>query len=454
MVALSDAFSAIWQPLADRASLVLSVVPTAAEAAGAEVVVVAGGGVEDAIPDAVRSLATPGLDVAAAGALTDRRIAIAVMRAGAAEYCALPADHELLASWLEDQSRRIAGRSARAEFGISERKRFGFSGILGESRTLQSVLERAARIIPHANVTVLIRGETGTGKELMARAIHYGGPRRDTAFVDVNCAALPEALLESELFGHEKGAFTSATATKPGLFELASGGTLFLDEIGHLPMPLQGKLLRALQERIIRRVGGTKNIPVDVRIIAASHLELGDAVKRGEFREDLYYRLNVVPIEMPALRNRPDDIPLLASHFAQRFAEEYGLPRPTISPEALAMLRDRRWPGNVRELRNVMERTILLAGTDFLKPEHFQDGEGAGIAGPTDLPFPATMTEIEIAAARAMLDRSQGNKSDAARRLGISRTRLQRLLAGDVVSDTADVTDESARDQDQTHDRP
>ena len=439
VITLSDAFSSIWQPLADRASLRLSVVPSVAEAAGAEVALVAGGGVEDAIPDAVRAIVTPGLDVAGVGALTDRRTAIAVMRAGAAEYCALPGDHELLASWLEEQSRRIAARSARADFGVNERKRFGFTEILGESRTLQSVLERAARIIPHNNVTVLIRGDTGTGKELMARAIHYGGPRRESAFVDVNCAALPEALLESELFGHEKGAFTSATATKPGLFELASGGTLFLDEIGHLPMPLQGKLLRALQERIIRRIGGTKNIPVDVRVIAASHIDLGEAVKRGEFREDLYYRLNVVPIEMPALRNRPEDIPLLANHFAKRFAEEYGLPRPTLSPEALATLRDRRWPGNVRELRNVMERTILLAGSDLLKPEHFQDGDAAGIAGPSDLPFPATMTEIEMAAARAMLDRSQGNKSDAARRLGISRTRLQRLLSGD-----ADAADEVA----------
>ena len=391
----------------------------------------AAGGVEDRLPDAIRALVSPGLDVAAVGALTDRRTAIAAMRAGAAEYCALPGDLELLASWLEDQAKRIQARTARREFGNAERAHYGFSEILGESRTLKAVLERASRVIPHANVTVLIRGETGTGKELMARAIHYGGPRRDTAFVDVNCAALPEALLESELFGHEKGAFTSATATKQGLFELASGGTLFLDEIGHLPMPLQGKLLRALQERIIRRVGGTKNIPVDVRIIAASHLELGEAVRRGEFREDLYYRLNVVPIEMPSLRSRPDDIPLLADHFAARFAKEYGLPMPTLSPDAVAVLRDRRWPGNVRELRNVMERTILLAGTDLLKPEHFQDGDAAAIASSGDLPFPATMTEIEIAAARAMLDRAQGNKSDAARRLGISRTRLQRLIAGE-----------------------
>ena len=438
MVALSDAFSAIWQPLADRAGLALSVVPSVGEAEGSDVAVIAGGGVEESLPDAVRGIATPGVEVAAVGALTDRRIAIAVMRAGAAEYCALPADHELLASWLEDQSRRIVARGARAEFGIAERKRYGFAEILGESKVLQAVLERASRIIPHGNVTVLIRGETGTGKELMARAIHYGGPRRDHAFVDVNCAALPESLLESELFGHEKGAFTSATATKPGLFELASGGTLFLDEIGHLPLPLQGKLLRALQERIIRRVGGTKNIAVDVRVIAASHVELSEAVRRGEFREDLYYRLNVVPIEMPSLRSRPEDVILLARQFAARFADEYGLPRPTISPDAEALLRDRRWPGNVRELRNVMERTVLLAGSDLLKPQHFSDGDAAGIAAPSDLPFPATMTEIEIAAARVMLDRSNGNKSDAARRLGISRTRLQRLLDGDAGDSTSE----------------
>ena len=434
MVALSDAFSAIWEPLATRAGLALRIVPTLPEAESAEVVVLAAGGAEDALPDAVRAIASPGRSIAAVGALTERRLAIAIMRAGASEYCALPEDHELLASWLEDQGRRLNARTARREFGAAERKRYGFAEILGESHTLQSVLERASRIIPHGNVTVLIRGETGTGKELMARAIHYGGPRRDAAFVDVNCAALPESLLESELFGHEKGAFTSATATKPGLFELASGGTLFLDEIGHLPLPLQGKLLRALEERIIRRVGGTKNIPVDVRVIAASHVELGDAVKRGEFREDLYYRLNVVPIEMPSLRSRPEDIPLLAAHFAARFAAEYGLATPVLSPEAVQLLQERRWNGNVRELRNVMERTVLLAGSDVLRPEHFDDGAPPSAPAPAQLPFPATMTEIEIAAARSMLERCAGNKSEAARRLGISRTRLQRLLAGDAGS--------------------
>jgi DNA-binding NtrC family response regulator len=289
-------------------------------------------------------------------------------------------------------------------------------------------------VIPHGNVTVLIAGETGTGKELLARAIHYEGPRREAPFVDVNCAAIPEQLLESELFGHEKGAFTDAGAAKPGLFEVAGGGTLFLDEIGHLPLALQGKLLRALEERVVRRVGGTRNIPVDVRIVAASHVDLAGAVRRREFREDLYYRLAVVPVTLPPLRERRDDILPLARHFLSRFAREYGVPEPTLTAGAERALVMRPWPGNVRELRNAMERAVLLGGpeldaADVAVPSFASavaDGESHGI------PFPATLGEVARAATHRMLELCEGNKSEAARRLGISRARLQRLLsAGD-----------------------
>jgi DNA-binding NtrC family response regulator len=247
----------------------------------------------------------------------------------------------------------------------------------------------------------------------------------------VNCAAIPEHLLESELFGHEKGAFTGATAAKPGLFELADGGTLFLDEIGHLALPLQGKLLRALQEREVRRVGGARAVPVDVRVIAATHVDLAAAAKRGEFREDLYWRLAVVPVELPPLRQRRGDTLLLARHFLARFAAEYGRETMRLGAGAEQAIAARDWPGNVRELRNAIERAVLLSAGDALDPEHFD----AGPATPSQadagaLPFPATLDSIEQAAARAMVAYCGGNKSEAARRLAISRTRLLRLLDG------------------------
>jgi two-component system response regulator HydG len=276
---------------------------------------------------------------------------------------------------------------------------------------------------------VLITGETGTGKELLARAIHYNGPRRDAPFVDVNCAAIPENLLESELFGHEKGSFTGATGAKPGLMELAHGGTLFLDEIGHLAMPLQGKILRALEERSIRRVGGTRAIPFDVRLVAATHVDLEAAVRRGEFREDLFYRLNVVPVELPPLRTRGDDIILIARHFIERFAAEYGSPPLTIGPAAVRALKERRWTGNVRELRNVIERAVLLSTGASLEAADVTDAGGVAVQGSGELPFPATLAELNRAAVARMLELCGGNKTEASRRLGISRPRLHRLLS-------------------------
>ena len=309
--------------------------------------------------------------------------------------------------------------------------KYAFDGILGSSSALRAALTRAARVIPHGNVTVLLSGETGTGKELFARAIHYNGPRARQPFVDVNCTAIPDNLLESELFGHEAGAFTDAKSAKPGLFELADGGTLFLDEIGHLPMALQGKLLRVLEERTMRRVGGTKTIAFDVRVIAASHVDLQAAVQRGEFREDLWYRLNVMPIELPPLRERPDDVVGLALAFVQKFAREYGMtPAPLISAAAQRVLAERAWPGNVRELRNVIERGLLLSDGVRLDVTDLA-GDGATVAAGSsggELPWPASLSMLARGAASAMMQRCGGNKSEAARRLGISRPRLQRLL--------------------------
>ena len=422
----------MWPTLADQCGLAYTPIEAAAgfDRLTGAVGVVSGGGMEEELEATLRQTAGGqggAIEIGAVGARADHRLAVALVRAGAATYFALPEDVSLLASWLRERADALRADTKRLEFVATEASKFRFEGVLGDSAALRAALDRAARIIPHASVTVLLTGETGTGKELVARAIHYNGPRRGAPFVDINCAAIPEQLLESELFGHERGAFTGATVAKPGLFELANGGTLFLDEVGHLPLVLQGKLLRALEERTIRRVGGTRAIQIDVRVIAATHVELAAAVSRREFREDLFHRLNVVPIELPALRARREDIPLLARHFLTRFAGEYGLPVPVLSPAAQRTLAGREWTGNIRELRNLMERTLLLTPKRTLDADDFAEATSVPSVD-QDIPFPATMATITRAAARAMLDYCTGNKSDAARRLGISRPRLQRLL--------------------------
>jgi two-component system, NtrC family, response regulator HydG len=438
VLALSDSFAAQWPLLAAECGLELLLLSEPAGAARLTdaVALVAAGGDEDALPAALADLATNGLAVAAIGADPAHRVATAAVRAGADEYFVLPTDYAILGSWLRERAERLQALHDRSSFVAAERGKYRFDEILGESKVLQQALERAARVIPHPGVTVLLTGETGTGKELVARAIHYNGPRRDAPFVDVNCAAIPDLLLESELFGHEKGAFTSATAAKPGLFELANGGTLFLDEIGHLPLSLQGKLLRALEERTVRRLGGTRSVPVDVRVIAATHVNLATSVRRGEFREDLYYRLEVMSIELPPLRARHDDILPLARHFLARFAAQYGVPDPRLSRAAELALAERVWPGNVRELRNAVERAVLLATSEELGSDAFPPPATAGDDGATgELPFPATIREIARAAAIEMVKLCNGNKSDAARRLGISRARLLRTLALEAMPD-------------------
>ncbi len=373
--------------------------------------------------------------VAIVGAVADHRLAISALRSGAHEYFAMPGDVEALRSWVVDSVRSAVAAQSGVAFSARERGKFTFDGIVGSSDALQAALARASKVIPRGNVTVFLAGETGTGKELFARAIHYNGPRAGKPFVAVNCTAIPDALLESELFGHEAGAFTDARTAKPGLFELSDGGTLFLDEIGHLPMALQGKLLRVLEERTVRRVGGSRPISFDIRIIAATHVDLPAAIARGEFREDLWYRLNVVPIELPALRDRGADVLELAQSFLAQFAREYGIaPPPSLSDGAVQSLMTRPWPGNVREVRNVIERALLLSDAAILEAA---DLGGAGPTrtagarredGASELLWPSTLAELERCASLAMVKRCGGNKSEAARRLDISRPRLQRLL--------------------------
>jgi|JI10StandDraft_1071094.scaffolds.fasta_scaffold88748_2 DNA-binding NtrC family response regulator len=433
VLALSDSFSDVWARLAAEIGMTLERVKTIPEKIDPtrSVVLVAAGGEEAQLARTARDLrAATDAAFAVVAAEAGHRLATSVMRAGADQLFVIPEDLDLLRSWLADATQRIGSREDRLHFTAGEASKYTFDGILGASGTLATALERVAKVIPHSNVTVLVTGETGTGKELIARAIHYNGPRRESPFVDINCAALPEHLLESDLFGHEKGAFTDASAAKPGLFEMAQGGSIFLDEIGHLALPLQGKLLRAIQERSIRRVGGVRSIPIDVRVIAATHVNLEEAIRAGQFREDLYYRLNVMPVSLPALRNRREDIGPLARHFIERFAKEYGLTRPTLSAGAERALRDRAWPGNIRELRNVIERTMLLADKPVLEANDFEFLDLDADGRPTTAGSPVLLADIIRLAVRAALDSCGGNKSEAARRLGISRPRLMRLLDG------------------------
>jgi two-component system response regulator HydG len=436
VVRLSDSFhSAVAVIVKELGADLVEWAPAGGEThpAGALTLLLAGGE-EAAALELVSQLRGSPAPVLVVGAAADHRLAVAAVQSGARDYFALPEDLDLLRRSLEREVREVRGRTQAGRFAEAERKASGFEAILGRSPTLHRTLEQAGRVAPHPDVTVLIGGETGTGKELLSRAIHYASPRAAAPFVEINCAAIPAALLESELFGHEKGAFTGAVAAKPGLFELAHGGTLFLDEVGNLPLELQPKLLRALEGREIRRVGGQVARRIDVRVIAATHVDLGAAVRRGEYREDLYYRLNVVALVLPPLRERDGDVELLAETFLVRLATRYGLPVPPLGPEARALLRTHRWPGNVRELRNAIERALVLSPPGTLRAEELESAVptvGDGDQGATGgLPFPTHLAALNRAAAARMLELTGGNKSEAARRLGISRPRLQRLLDG------------------------
>ncbi len=301
-----------------------------------------------------------GVEVILVTAVKTLRTAVAAMKLGAFDYLTKPFEEdELLAVIARALEKRALEREVTFLRGELERAR-DFDEIVGQHPTMQKVYRLIAQVA-RTTTTVLVTGASGTGKELIARAIHRQGPRREKPFVAVNPAAVVESLIESELFGHERGAFTGAHQRKLGRFELAQGGTLFLDEIGTLKEELQVKLLRVLQEREIERVGGTHPIKIDVRVIAATNADLKDAVARGAFREDLYYRLNVVPIEVPSLAQRADDIPLLVEHFVHRYSRECNKTVDGLSPESLAALREYEWPGNVRELQNVVERAVVLA---------------------------------------------------------------------------------------------
>jgi transcriptional regulator with PAS, ATPase and Fis domain len=320
--------------------------------------------------------------------------------------------------------------------GAGESPDFGFKNIIGHSRSIRDAVDLARRVCAARRTTVLLIGETGTGKELFARGIHYSGTAAHEPFVAINCAAIPESLLESELFGHEKGAFTGAIARKHGLLELAGPGTIFLDEIHQLPQPLQPKLLRALESRAVRRLGGFDEIKIDCRVVAAAGTLLEQVVATGEFREDLYYRLNVFTINIPPLRERHEDIELIANYFLEQQTREYQSPRK-FSDEAIEAMRNHRWPGNVRELKNVVERAAILSGdARVVRPEHLMiqrrtTARPASLSDGGDIHIPRegkSLAEIEREAVRITLQMTGGNQAAAARLLQISRPTLAKKL--------------------------
>jgi DNA-binding NtrC family response regulator len=351
--------------------------------------------------------------------------AVEAMKLGAYDYLCKPVDHRrlclLIAKALEKQHLYMENRNLRRRLSVKEE----FSNIIGNSGRIRRIFKVITEVAP-TNATVLITGESGTGKELVARAIHKRSNRRDGPLVTLNCGALPETLLESELFGYEKGAFTGATAMKTGRIEMASGGTLFLDEVGDMSPKTQVDLLRVLQDRELRRLGGTKVVNIDVRFIAATNKDLTAEIEGKRFREDLYYRLNVVPIAMPSLRERKDDIPLLAQSFLEEFSRVHEKELRKFEDQTLDLMLRYAWPGNVRELRNVVERMVLLARADTLGPKDlpaaFRHGHDARpeITVPLDL----RLEEIEKAVISNVFTRITRNRRKAAEMLGISLRAL------------------------------
>ncbi|MEM7605488.1 MAG: sigma-54 dependent transcriptional regulator [Myxococcota bacterium] len=368
--------------------------------------------------------------------------AVEAIQAGADNYLTKPLDMDAVSALVAR-----AGATARLAFEAAELRRrvdrrLQIGGLIGDHPSMQRVLKLVEQVA-RSRATVLIEGESGTGKELIAAAVHHNSPRSKGPFVKLNCAALAEGVLESELFGHEKGAFTGAQKSRPGRFEQADGGTLFLDEVGEIPAAMQVKLLRFLQEREFERVGSNETRSVDVRVVAATNRKLADQVRDGEFREDLYYRLNVVRIEMPPLRARRSDVPLLATHFLRKFADENQSPARAFSTKAMDALIAHSWAGNVRELENTVERAVVLCtdetiGADML----FGESLSATSSGGLGLLIPGvTMAEVERLVIEKTLEAVGGSTAEAARILGISRRKVQYRLrewSGDEGGDAND----------------
>jgi DNA-binding NtrC family response regulator len=364
--------------------------------------------------------------------------AVEVIKRGAADFVTKPFQFDELWHALQGAMEQRRLRTENAWLREQLDQRYSFEGIVGRSRAMQDLFQLLQTVAPTSS-TILITGETGSGKEIVARAIHHASPRRAHRFMAINCSAIPENLLEAELFGHTRGAFTGAVGTRQGKIEQAHRGTLFLDEVGTMSMALQMKLLRVLQEREFERVGDSQTIKVDVRVIAATNADLAKMVAEGSFREDLFYRLNVIPVRLPALRERKEDIPLLVPHFLQKFGAELNRPALTVSQPALRCLMTHQWPGNVRQLENAMERAVALSGgrpqveVSDLPPDIQRASEGEpflyGLALPDDgIDFELFIARIEREVIRKALERTGGNKAAAAQVLNLKRTTLVEKL--------------------------
>jgi two-component system, NtrC family, response regulator HydG len=374
----------------------------------------------------------PAIPIILMTAYASVEMAVEALKKGAYDYLIKPLDFDKLRLTLDRALEHIRLKRENRRLKAKLAGSFGSDDIVGNSPAMVRLMETVAQVAA-SEASVMVTGESGTGKELVASAIHHNSPRKTGPLIKVNCAAITETLLESELFGHEKGAFTGADRRKEGRFVQADGGSLFLDEVGEMPLSMQVKLLRVLQERELTRVGGEQVIPVDVRLIVATNQDLVQRVKTGTFREDLYYRLNVVELKTPPLRERREDIPLLAAHFLARFAEKNRKAVDRFSPRAMDLLIRHPWPGNVRELMNTIERAVVLARSACLDEEDFApldrrrpEGDEAACSGifPTDVP----LERIEREAIVNTLASAAGNKSEAARRLGITRKTLREKL--------------------------
>lgn len=354
-------------------------------------------------------------------AYADLQMAIEALRTGAEDFILKPfrIDQMLTAIYRSLECQHMLRENALLKRQLAKFR--NPQGIVGNSERMRELCQLAERVAPTQS-TVLIEGETGVGKELVASAIHDASGRKG-AFVPLNCGTISADLLESELFGHAKGAFTGAQHSREGLFVYADGGTIFLDEIGEMPLPMQTKLLRVLEQRAVRPIGLEKEVPVDVRVVAATHRNLLEQVRAGAFRQDLYYRLNVMPLRVPALRERPEDIPLLAEFFMQRLSNEMSLPVVPLHHADIVYLQSYPWPGNVRELKNIIERTLLLGQ---LPRDFFQEESPLLRNECFGFPLNWTVQEVECAHMQAVLGSVEGNKSEAARRLGVSRKTLER----------------------------
>jgi DNA-binding NtrC family response regulator len=359
--------------------------------------------------------------------------AVEAMKAGATDYLEKPFEHlDKLKLAVARALEEVRARREIQRLHRLQEKEYRVDQLIGDSEGTRRLRELITKLARSEAATILIHGESGTGKELVARGLHYESTRRDSPFMEVNCAAITETLFESELFGHEKGAFTDAKAAKKGLMELADRGTLFLDEVSEMSLNSQAKFLRVLQERVLRRVGGTRDIKVDLRIIAATNRPLEMRVKDGQFREDLFYRLNVIPIHIPPLRERRDDIMPLARHFVLDANTRFHKSIKGFAPDAERLMLGYQWPGNVRELRNLIERLVILGGSDFIEPSHLPVQFAAQVRQPV-VTEPSgdemrTLAEVERAYITQIMQRVESNKSKAAKILGISRQTLRKKL--------------------------